>query len=322
MLRGRLLCASLVVIEPVSTHSSDTDTTCTDAVPRFGQEILARIRRRTRLSGRRLRDPILVYQMGKVGSASVPHSLESLDLDVPIHHVHVLTDFDSREEHARRTRPNPTPTLDEIGRGRVVRELIDDAEYERLSVITMVRDPIARNVSAFFQNLLEHIPDALERRTAGTLDVDDCIESFFAEYIHDDPSSGTSGVASAWPLTWFDDELRAVFGIDVYCKPFPRELGYCFYDRRGVRVLLIRLEDLDACVGPAMRAFLGIRRFKLLPSNRGEAGEYADIYRSFLDRVRLPDRYIETMYGSRFATHFYTPAELAGFARRWRKAPV
>src|SRR5258708_39936699 len=38
--------------------------------------------------------PIIVFQMGKVGSSSVYDALNDLDLDVPVYHAHVLNRFD------------------------------------------------------------------------------------------------------------------------------------------------------------------------------------------------------------------------------------
>ena len=35
--------------------------------------------------------PLLIYQMGKVGSSTVQASLRSLKLDMPIYHTHILT---------------------------------------------------------------------------------------------------------------------------------------------------------------------------------------------------------------------------------------
>ena len=40
----------------------------------------------------RNKQPLLIYQMGKVGSTAVQVSLQAADLEVPIYHVHVLTE--------------------------------------------------------------------------------------------------------------------------------------------------------------------------------------------------------------------------------------
>ena len=42
-----------------------------------------------------VREPIIVYQMGKVGSSSMYWSLDALRLNVPVYHLHFLNDADT-----------------------------------------------------------------------------------------------------------------------------------------------------------------------------------------------------------------------------------
>ena len=42
------------------------------------------------------------------------------------------------------------------------------------------------------------------------------------------------------------------------------------------------------------------------------------IYQRFKTEIRLPDGYLERMYSSRLAQHFYSPAEIAAFQAHWR----
>ena len=39
------------------------------------------------------KDPLVVYQMGKVGSTTIVRSLEALGLDTSIYHIHYLTEY-------------------------------------------------------------------------------------------------------------------------------------------------------------------------------------------------------------------------------------
>jgi hypothetical protein len=50
--------------------------------------------------------------------------------------------------------------------------------------------------------------------------------------------------------------------------------------------------------------------------NTGEGKQYGEIYRSFLHAVQLPKSYVNSMYSSRYARHFYTPEEIDAFRTR------
>src|SRR5215211_4864638 len=101
-------------------------------------------------------DPIIVHQMGKVGSKTVELSLrkayEALGIEVPIYHTHILNGFELvrqyvlQEQHLQ----NSADQLATLHHGESVRKLIDKNPAQHWNIISLVRDPIARNISAFF----------------------------------------------------------------------------------------------------------------------------------------------------------------------------
>ena len=183
-------------------------------------------------------------------------------------------------------------------------------------VITLVRDPVARKVSSFFQSLHIHydidFDDEFKSRT-----LDDTVtelNTLFLEKIL--PGSGTDQLDTD-PTSWFDDQLKAVFDVDVFDTPFPKEDGYCIYEAPKANVLLLRMEDLDRCATVAVKKHLNLDDFELTRANVGEDKEYAALYRKFLDQLKIPASHLDQMYGSRMALHFYSAQELAKFRDRW-----
>jgi hypothetical protein len=113
--------------------------------------------------------------------------------------------------------------------------------------------------------------------------------------------------------------MKAVpaFGIDVYENSFPREIGYRIYPGPlQASLLLIRLENLNGCAERAMHEFLGLENFALHNTNVGTEKDYADLYRAFRGQP-LPVEYVQRIYNTQFARHFYTDAELLVLAKRW-----
>src|SRR5437016_3236817 len=120
-------------------------------------------------------DPIIVHQMGKVGSKSVQLSLrkayEALGIQIPIYHTHTLNSFEQGKQNAFQDRKqrNPADRLAALEYGEIIRKQIDENPTQHWNIVSLVRDPIARNISAFFESLPEYIPDWRERYAQGTL---------------------------------------------------------------------------------------------------------------------------------------------------------
>jgi hypothetical protein len=254
--------------------------------------------------------PIFVFQMGRVGSNSVEHSLRTayraLSLDVPVYHAHYMSNYDMVEARAKQDLPDPTLFIRDLQLARGLRKaILEDPAAPRLKVISLVRDIIARNVSTFYYALPEFIPDWERRLKDNSLTVD---------YLHEVFISKKSYELTA--LNWFEEQLKPVFDIDVYETPFPTELGYKIYSAPKADILVMRLESLSRCANRAIREFLGLQNFKLSNINTGEHRKTGELQRMFKTKP-LPREYVNHMYGLKLSRHFYTDAELEAFRRYW-----
>ena len=239
-------------------------------------------------------DPIIVAQMGKVASTSVSRALE--ELGVPVFQVHHL-DRVFLDEVASKLEADGQDQ-DHIRQSyRVLEEIVAPSKPAR--IVSLVRDPIARNISAFFQN-----KDLLAKSVE---DVDALIARFLDTYSHD------------VPLAYFDLHIKPVFGVDVFETPFDHDRKRLITSVGGYSVLILRAEDPDEHKQSALREFTGSSDITLGRANVGANKKYSGQYSDFLDRICLPDSYIDKMLSSKMAQHFYTEEELEGFAKRWRK---
>ena len=66
--------------------------------------------------------------------------------------------------------------------------------------------------------------------------------------------------------------------------------------------------------------FCEIWRFNLLNLNLAIQKPYAEVYKKFIDTIEFPSSYVEKVYSSRFAQHFYTGQEINMFRKKWRIA--
>jgi len=183
--------------------------------------------------------PVIVYQMGKVGSLSIYRSLRKY-YDGVVIHTH---DFEHDHDDVR------------------IRKLYKwFQEGRELKIISLTREPVSRNVSAFFQNFRRDVGVSYSR---SEYTIDELREIFLANYPHE------------IPLEWFDKNIKKNFGIDVFEHPFP-ENGYALYTRRNVKVLVMRVELSDKEKVKAIKDFIGIEEFDLVNTNIGSEKKYAE----------------------------------------------
>lgn len=253
-----------------------------------------------------VKTPILLFQMSKVGSTSVANTLEKMKLKVPVYNTHALNNLDVMYANIKKRGPNAKDSLSVVKQGRWIREKFDSGEYETWNVISMVRDPIARNVSGFFQQLHEIAPDVFERIHTDSVSANELMEIFLAR---------KSRNAAEW---WFDNQLKPVFNFDIFTVPFDKEQGYTIYTQAKFRLLMMRLENINEIIQRVMVEFLGIENFSLTKHNVGKEKEYGKVYGEFLN-LPLPVSYVDEMYSTRTARHFYTEAELERFTKHWTK---
>ena len=175
-----------------------------------------------------------------------------------------------------------------------------------LKVISLTREPIGRNISAFFHNF--------ERDTAGPyadskFSIEELRSLFLSNHDHE------------FPLKWFDKTIPHNFDIDVFSRPFP-PYGFTTCSNGNVSLLVVRSEIPDSEKVTAIKEFLGFREFQLVNTNIGSRKNYAETYRAFSENVRLPSEYVAKMCESRYFTHFYDQTAISTARQKWSEDAV
>ncbi len=259
---------------------------------------------------------ILVYQMGKVASTSLYKTLKKLQLDASIYHLHVLQPSSiDRVMQSYKRRFLHTPRIDEhIIHSQYLRRALNKG-FETLNpkwkIITLVRDPIARNISEFFQRLPHESGFvSIEDEKNIDLSVQSLIQNYFQIYNN-----------KPHPFNWLDLELRAVFDIDIPLCDFPKANGFKIYTYDHVDVLLIKLEKLNECVNEALVEFLNLKRDKeinLVKANESSQKKQGELYTRFKKLIEFSPEYLDKMYKQKQLEEIYSEVEIEHFYRRWR----
>lgn len=271
--------------------------------------------------------PILVYQMGKVGSSSVRNSLfRSRDARTAfVFMSHEYLPVRNRRLDRLALLPRDRDALDvEVRQARAVYERFPPWRrltwrfrehlylrqiYEQIirrgrpaKIITLVRDPVAANLSMFFQ-IIDHYLG--EPYVEGRWSVEELAAGFLRTYPH------------VRPVLWFDVEFAPTTGVDVYSHAFPREAGVQSITRGPLEVLILKCEQPDEVKADAIARFIGLPSLTLVRSNTAASKPYARQYEAVRQALDVPDSLLDEMYESRFARHFYTDGERQAFRARW-----
>lgn len=186
----------------------------------------------------------------------------------------------------------------------VKKNYLDVIKRKKLKIITGIREPIARNYSLIFQSMKNMGPSALVKKSNGNFEqgVVDSLEHC---------------CTSAWD--WFDDEIKAVFGIDIFQYPFDRENGYCIIKQDNIEIFLYRLESSKK-FSKALGEFLGTGQdIHMLTFHEAKKEEYRFVYEQLKHELHIPDTAISRYYDNDRMRHFYTEEEIASFKNKWKK---
>lgn len=277
------------------------------AIKSRAKELSYALKAAQELKGIEKRQPILVFQMGKVGSSSVARVLEELEYG-PILHVHALSQ--TGIDHAvSLQRKSISPGLPQhLVLSRALRRNLD-AIQRPVRIITLTREPISRVVSFVFQDWKKKLP---EMDASGSVDPGLVRERIIKIL------SGHNGNSD--PGLWFEQELKGCFGIDVFSRPYDFDRGYAIYENDRAKVLLIRLEDLNRSMGSALSTFLGrdLHDVDSAGANLGEDKRYAAALAEAKETLDVPDDVLAKVVGTRYFKHFYE-SDREKVIRRWTR---
>ncbi len=263
--------------------------------------------------------PILIYQMGKVGSTSLYAMCARARSDVPLFTVNRIRPGNNMELHNTKDclfqsfcvwhiKKTFLPLWQYYLRNQIRKKLA----HSEVKFISIVRDPVVRNVSGFCQYVELYLDHLIFRYQQKQIDIESVKSIFFRQYKHD------------MPLRWFDYEFRYVTGIDVFVEKFPQTKGFVRYHNDNVSALVIKLEYLNSPeTVAAICDFIGAEEKECeMPRIHvtAQKDNQADFYMDLRNEITQDIDYMDWMYNSKFAKHFYSQEELSQFRLRNTRA--
>ena len=193
-----------------------------------------------------------------------------------------------------------------------------------LKIICPIREPIARDVSAFFRFFVVAVPGLFNIKNTNLGETEKMFLEYsgqieptdhFKDLLYKHPVLANDPIVQhQFGLEWFDKQLRPLTRIDVYKQPFPRDRKWQIYRRGFIRVLVYRVDLERSEQTKLISRFLGIKLDEVGYTNISRS----KLYIQFRESTKLPERYIRRMHDSRFAKHFWSQEELKAAADKWR----
>ena len=241
---------------------------------------------------------VLVYQPGKVGSRTVFTSISQAG--VLCRHVHFLGDL----YYVECLNQSEAYTF-----VKTYQELVKKAK--RIKVITLVREPISRDYSSWFQQI-----NSVSYRLFSP---GDRFAESISKVVKESSISCSNNTNYGDQFDWFDRELKAVFGVDIFNYPFDKGKGYSLIKQGNIEILVIKLEKLNN-LEQVIGKYVGAPGFKLISANEANDKIYKYLYKNVLDSIKIPPELVTLYYENNpRMDHFYTQKEKAAFLKKWKK---
>ncbi len=251
-----------------------------------------------------LDNKVIIYQMGKVGSTSLDNSISN-----GIHRHNFYPFYNQKVYTSKQNKINLSQRfflpIEYFLLRRYIKKKIDKGN--EIKVITLVREPISRNISFLFQFspivLYNYYFNGGKRENMG-----ETLRFMEKEFYR-----------SIWHTSaeeWFDQELKKVTGINIFDHKFDQSQGYSLIKKNNINLLVLKMESLndnEKVIGE----FIGDKNFKLKTDNISSDKWYKDLYKTFKANFKPTQKYINSLYNTRYMKHFYSKEEIDFYKDKW-----
>lgn len=258
---------------------------------------LVLLQQKWRLS-RSKQTPILILTMAKVGSLSVYSSIKKYS-KIPVFHIHSLDEAEVKAGDKfcfdNGIYPNSRSPIFLLNKYLI-------KPKKQYQVISLFRNPIERNISAFFDAFKLHT-GVSPQNYKGTID------QLIATY-HD-------ALDHEYATTWFEKQFFEGTGIDVYKTPFDPEKGFVSTTIGTADCLIINVTLEDDFKEQLISDFCNINGFALHNENITAASKAAALYKQFKDTITFDREYLERQLESKYVHHFFSKTERDRLYTKW-----
>ena len=192
----------------------------------------------------------------------------------------------------------------------LAKNFISEHQRDTTILITGVREPIERCISAFFQNMAnqEHSHWCIgSPETIKKMSMNDIRNSFLNRIDqHIDIVIGS----------WFENFATAA-GVDLLTQKFDPDIGYAATEVDALRIHVYKMERLKEFID-VFRNTYSLPEIREKKRNVGVEKWNGSLYSQFVSELVLPEEFIHKLHDLPWARYFYSETELDVAAQRFR----
>lgn len=226
---------------------------------------------------------IAVYTLGKSGSSSILNTLQRKFSIFNVYQLHFINGDYIKKNHSN---DFATRNIDRANK------FLKKHSHDTIKYISLVREPVSREISSFYQNRQLFFKNVLPNDFNG---INKLIEN--------------NGYDLA--LNWFDYELKKHLNFDVYSKPFDKEKGFTIYKIDSNTELMIMRTDCINKIGvAALNEFLGTDITEIKSVNVGNDKSNSVFQKQMKAQFKLSKENLNKIQNSKFMNHFFEAEEI------------
>lgn len=254
--------------------------------------------RQARILKQAAQPPVLIFTMAKVGSLSVYHSLKKAGIS-SIFHIHTLNEQEVEKgvKQCLDTGIYPGSRSPVFLLNKAMRDCTS-----KVKVVSIFRNPVERNISAFFDAFNLHMGVAPEQYN-GSLER---IEKTFHKKLQHN-----------YAIDWYDTHFKEALDLDVYQYPFDMQKQYALLTNDSFDVLLMDSRLHDSKKEELIQDFCAVPNFQLQNVNVTSQAKHANLYADFKEYIRFRESYLNHQLDSKYASHFFTQEDRQALKKKW-----
>ncbi len=252
--------------------------------------------------------------MGKAGSTTVYRSIINGNLFNSVYKVNFLSDFGIKktEELYLGLRKKRVPN--HLKQSKILRKRIDKSTNVQWKVITLVRDPVGREISEFFYEINRFHPELVDKN--GNIKEEKAVKCLRMKFRFYNESR-------SYTCNWFKNEFERMFNLDVYSYPFDHDNGFTIIKNDSLKLLILKMEKLNSCFNFALNSFFESEMdIEIVNSNIQSEQENGKLYKNVVDNFTLNQNICKKIYSSRYAKHFYSKNEIDEMMYKWSNCNI
>ncbi len=215
---------------------------------------------------------------------------------------------------------------------------IKERNIATIKIITGIREPIAQNLSMYYQAISDNIFN--EKFISGSLigktkkeqkavvqkldniignenELQNLWECYIQRYAYSECNVEHDAVDVQCFIQRFIPEYQKNV-LDILSYSFDKEKGYTIIKEGNIEIFVYQLEKLNDIV-PELSKWVGVSFDKLENGNQASDKWIGSSYKQALKKIEISQEYFDRCYDEPYVKHFYSEADIEKFKVRWRR---